>query len=41
MVVPFTETGIYKKDLVAWEMGLVLNVMNLNHLLVHLAGDLQ
>lgn len=41
MVVPFTETGEYKEDLVVGERSLVLNIMNWNYLLVHLVGDLQ
>lgn len=41
MVVPFTETGKYKEDLVVGEMSLVLNIMNWNYLLVHLVGDVQ
>lgn len=38
MVVPFTKRGKCKEDLVAGQMSLVLNMMNLWHLLIHLVG---
>lgn len=41
MVVPSTESGKYKEDLMGVGVSLVSDIMNLSHLLVHPVGDLQ